>query len=162
MRELAERREEIHVAPVDGHDELDRDPLVGVKLRSGLVQRVAHDDPVQDGCGIAKVVGKPEVGLSQIPAQHVDTLELLHAGVDLEIRAAEQLVHYTAALSPFFFPSDHSALSVAHQITRDGHKGSLVGDLPSLGDDFRDGAVRVEHNPCLGAHVQRHHVTVRD
>ena len=70
--------------------------------------------------------------------------------VDLEIRAAEQLMHHTTSLSPFFVLSCHCALSVAHKIARDGHVRSLVGNLPSPGHEIRDDGVRVKHNPCLG------------
>ena len=62
MGELADRREEIHVAPVDGRDKLDRYPLIVVELRFGLVKGVAHHDPVKHGCGIAIVMSKPQVG----------------------------------------------------------------------------------------------------
>jgi hypothetical protein len=106
-------------------------------------------------------VRKPQVGLPNISAQYVYALELLHASVDLKIRAAEQLMHHTASLSPSFFLPYDCALSIAHKITRDGHLGSLVGNLPSLGNELRDDAVRVEHNPTLGSHMKRHHFTIR-
>ena len=136
MGELAGLREEIYVAPVDGRDELDCYPLIVVELRSGLVERVAHHNPVKHGCGIAIVVSKPQIRLPQISAQHIHAFELLHARVDLEIRAAKQLMHHTASLSPLFFLSYHCAFSVAHKIAGDGHMRSLVGNLPSLGYDF--------------------------
>ena len=161
MRELAKRREEIDVAPVDAREKLNRYPLIVVELCFGLVQRVAHNDPVKHGCGIALVMSKPQVRLQKIPAQHVYAFELLHSGVDPEVRAAEQLMHHTSSLSPLLFLLYHCALSVAHKITRDGHIGSLVGNFRSLGYGFQDDAVRVEHNPRLGSHVQRHHFTVR-
>ena len=68
---LANRREEIHPAPVDGRDEFHRYPLVVVELRFGLVQGVPHDDPVEHRGGISIVVSEPQVGLSKIAAEHV-------------------------------------------------------------------------------------------
>lgn len=157
---LAECREEIHPASIDGGDEFHGYPLVVVELRFGFVQWVSHDDPVEHRGGISIVVSEPQVGLPKIAAEHVNALELLHPGVDLEVRAAEQLMHHTTSLSPFLLLSYHGALPVANQITRNGHMRSLVGYLPALCYEFRDDSVRVKHNPRLGSHMQCHHLSI--
>ena len=161
MGKLAKRREEIYVTTVDGRDKLDCHPLIVIQRRFGLVQWVAHDDSIKNRRGIPKVVRKPQVGLSNITAQHVYALELLHASVDLEIRAIEQLMHHTASLSPFFFLLYDCALVIAHKITRDGHLRSLVGNFLTLGYELRDDAVRVEHNSSLESNMKSHYFTIR-